>query len=173
MLETILTTPLTPNLSLSSIHSTYIFFFIQYFRLFITYPPLVVGRLPDGKKSPQPQTLRNSKGLVIIMNLNTENNSRLMPPDQMHSLIYCTQGSMTWVRLVTKKLQSLKWIMDGLTLSFTVQYLKLVLTNLVPFVSCKICAEQQELPLVWKYSNPCNCYFKQFSQSRKGLSKIW
>ena len=30
-------------------------FFIQYFRLLFTYPPLVAGRLPDGKKSFYPQ----------------------------------------------------------------------------------------------------------------------
>ena len=41
----------------------FFFFFIQYFRLFFTYPPLVAGRLPDGK-SPVPKTLRNSKDCV-------------------------------------------------------------------------------------------------------------
>ena len=41
-----------------------LFFFIQYFRLFFTYPPLVAGRKTDGKRSASPQTPRNSRGLV-------------------------------------------------------------------------------------------------------------
>lgn len=38
----------------------------------------------------------------------------------------------------------------------------LILTGLVLCLNilCKISDEQRELPLVLKYSNPCNCYFK-------------
>ena len=31
------------------------FFFTQYFRLILTYPPLAAGRLPDGKRAPDPK----------------------------------------------------------------------------------------------------------------------
>ena len=41
-----------------------VFFFIQYFRLLFTYPPLVAGRLPDGKRASTPKTPRDSKGFV-------------------------------------------------------------------------------------------------------------
>ena len=34
----------------AQVPEAYDFFFIQYFRLLFTYPPLVAGRLPDGKK---------------------------------------------------------------------------------------------------------------------------
>ena len=37
---------------------------IRIFKTFFTYPPLVAGRLPDGKIAPIPKTPRDSKGFV-------------------------------------------------------------------------------------------------------------
>ena len=40
------------------------FFFIQYFRLLFTYPPLVAGRLPDGKKPLTPKPTEFPEGFM-------------------------------------------------------------------------------------------------------------
>ena len=45
----------SPTMGSGEKHRRYNFFFIQYFRLLFSYPPLVACRLPNAKESPYPQ----------------------------------------------------------------------------------------------------------------------